>query len=74
MWIVWVHTFNLNGRKPWEVKANQASWIVRKIIQVGHWSEDKGLQIAKSMETDDFSIKKMYKKIRGDYTRFLGGE
>ncbi|KAH0682843.1 hypothetical protein KY289_020595 [Solanum tuberosum] len=36
LWIVWVHTFYLKGRKPWEVIENQASWIVRKILQARH--------------------------------------
>ncbi|KAG5603963.1 hypothetical protein H5410_025455 [Solanum commersonii] len=34
--------------------ANQASWIVRKILQAGHWLEEKGLQIAEIMETDEY--------------------
>jgi len=32
LWTIWVHTFYLKGRRPWEVRANQASWIVRKIM------------------------------------------
>ncbi|KAG5584839.1 hypothetical protein H5410_045273 [Solanum commersonii] len=32
LWIVWVHTFYLKGRNPWEVKANKASWIVKRIL------------------------------------------
>ncbi|KAH0685676.1 hypothetical protein KY284_016229 [Solanum tuberosum] len=57
------------GRKPWEVIANQASWIVRKILHAGHWLEEKSLQIAEVVETDEFSINAMYKKLRGEYIK-----
>ncbi|KAH0752152.1 hypothetical protein KY285_005300 [Solanum tuberosum] len=69
LWIVWVHTFYLKGRKPWEVIVNQASWIVRKILQARHWLEEKGLQIAEVMETNELSINAMYKKLRGEYIK-----
>ncbi|KAH0636879.1 hypothetical protein KY289_036794 [Solanum tuberosum] len=57
------------GRKPWEVIVNQASWIVRKILHAWHWLEEKGLQIAEVMETNEFSINAMYKKLRGEYIK-----
>lgn len=30
LWIISVHTLYIKGRRPWEMRANQASWIVRK--------------------------------------------
>ncbi|KAG5605449.1 hypothetical protein H5410_026941 [Solanum commersonii] len=55
--------------KPWEVIANQASWIVKKILYARHWLEEKNLQMNEIMEGDEFSIKEMYKELRGEYNK-----
>ncbi|KAG5615152.1 hypothetical protein H5410_014976 [Solanum commersonii] len=37
LWIVWIYTYDIKDRRPWEVQVKQASWVVRKILQAGHW-------------------------------------
>uniref|UniRef100_A0A0V0IYZ4 Putative ovule protein n=1 Tax=Solanum chacoense TaxID=4108 RepID=A0A0V0IYZ4_SOLCH len=63
LWIVWVHTYYIKDRRPWEVQANQASWVVRKILQVGHWISEARLQVTEVMEAETFAIKDMYKNL-----------
>ncbi|XP_049381304.1 uncharacterized protein LOC125845835 [Solanum stenotomum] len=52
------------GKEPWEVNVKQASWIVRKILQAGHWQEERGMQVAEIMKTEGFSIKDRYKSLK----------
>lgn len=66
LWIVWVHSYYLRGRKPWEVHVNQASWVVKKITHAWNWLNERGIQMAKIMEADVFSIKEIYKRLKGD--------
>lgn len=70
-WVRWIHSFYLKGRNPWQVRKKQASWIVRKIMQVGHQLKERGVSITEVMEAKDFSIKKTYKSLRGEYTKVL---
>ncbi|KAH0722097.1 hypothetical protein KY289_005141 [Solanum tuberosum] len=65
LWIVWVHTYYIKGRGPWEVAGQQASWMVRKIIQANHWISEAGIPMTEIMDANDFTIKSMYKKLRG---------
>lgn len=67
LWIVWVHTYYLKGRKPWEVLAKQAFWIVKKMIGTGKWLEERNLHTNEIMEAEEFSIQVMYKELRGEY-------
>ncbi|XP_019265216.1 PREDICTED: uncharacterized protein LOC109242809 [Nicotiana attenuata] len=43
LWIRWVHVYYVKGKDPWEVDANQASWIIRKILQAGKYMNEAGL-------------------------------
>ncbi|KAK4727001.1 hypothetical protein R3W88_031918 [Solanum pinnatisectum] len=47
LWIVWVHTFYLKGRDPWEVDIKQASWMVKKILKAGKGLTERGLPVLK---------------------------
>ncbi|KAK4726976.1 hypothetical protein R3W88_031893 [Solanum pinnatisectum] len=69
LWIVWVHTFYLKGRDPWEVDIKQASWMVKKILKAGQWLTERGLQVTEIMEETNFSIKKMYQVLKGEYNK-----
>ncbi|KAK4721508.1 hypothetical protein R3W88_011741 [Solanum pinnatisectum] len=69
LWIVRVHTYYIKGRRPWEVAGQQASWMVRKIIQAGHWISEAGIPMTEIMDADDFTIKGMHKKLRGDFIK-----
>ncbi|KAH0715124.1 hypothetical protein KY284_008029 [Solanum tuberosum] len=61
--------FYIKDRRPWEMQAKQASWVVRKILQAGHWVSEAGLQMEKVMEAETFTIKDMYKTLRGELSK-----
>ncbi|KAH0720194.1 hypothetical protein KY284_005224 [Solanum tuberosum] len=69
LWIVWVHTYYIKDRRPWEVQAKQASWVVRKILQAGHWISEAGLHVTEVMEEETFTIKDIYKILRGELSK-----
>ncbi|XP_019258106.1 PREDICTED: uncharacterized protein LOC109236386 [Nicotiana attenuata] len=69
LWIKWVHAYYIKGRKPWEVDAKQASWIIRKILQVGKYMTDAGLDTKRAMQADSFTIREMYKQLRGEFLK-----
>ncbi|KAH0707011.1 hypothetical protein KY289_012087 [Solanum tuberosum] len=69
LWIGWIHTYYIKDRRSWKVQANQASWVVRKILQAGHWISKAGLQVTEVMEAETFAIKDMYKKLRGELSK-----
>ncbi|KAH0678909.1 hypothetical protein KY284_019994 [Solanum tuberosum] len=49
--------------------ATQASWIVKRILYAGQWLEERNLQMNEIMEAKEFSIKVMYKELRGEYNK-----
>ncbi|KAK4726871.1 hypothetical protein R3W88_031788 [Solanum pinnatisectum] len=69
LWIVWVHTFYLKGRDPWEVAIKQASWMVKKILKAGKWLTERGLLVTEILKETNFSIKKMYQLLKGEYNK-----
>lgn len=69
LWIAWIHNYYLKGRKLWEVQVKQASWIVKKIIQAGQWLTEVELQVEETLEASTFSIKAVYKQLRGDFLK-----
>lgn len=56
LWILWVYTTHIKGRKSWEVEVKHASWIVEKILKAVQWLEE-GLQVLEIMEAEEFNIK-----------------
>ncbi|WMV55137.1 hypothetical protein MTR67_048522 [Solanum verrucosum] len=60
---------NVTNVRPWEMQAKQASWVVRKILQAGHWISEAGLQMEKVMEAETFTMKDMYKTLRGELSK-----
>lgn len=56
-------------KKSWEVISNQASQIVRKIIQERHWLEEKEIPITEIIDVKGFSIEEIYKKLRGEFIK-----
>lgn len=61
-----------NGTRPWEVIGKQTSWMVRKIMQAGHWIFEAGISMTEIMEAEYFTIKGMYRKLRGDSSKCRG--
>ncbi|XP_075076650.1 putative mitochondrial protein AtMg00310 [Nicotiana tabacum] len=72
LWIKWVHAYYIKGREPWEVDAKQASWIVRKILQAGKYLTEASLDTGRVMQTNSFSIRGMYKQLRGEFLKCRG--
>ncbi|XP_019228711.1 PREDICTED: uncharacterized protein LOC109209820 [Nicotiana attenuata] len=69
LWIKWVHAYYLKGREPWEVDIKKASWIIRKILQAGKYLNEAGLDTGMVMQSNSFSIRGMYKQLRGDFLK-----
>lgn len=69
--IIWVHTYYLKGKRSWEVEAKQASWIVRKILQVGRWLAEAGLNVNEEMGRETYSIHVLYNQLRGKHYKVL---
>ena len=62
LWIRWMHTYYLKGQSPWQ-KREQASWIIRKIMQTKHIVDQVQLKEGKGM------VKQLYDYIRGEQTK-----
>ncbi|XP_019261681.1 PREDICTED: uncharacterized protein LOC109239557 [Nicotiana attenuata] len=69
LWIKWVHAYYIKGREPWEVDAKQASRIVRKILQAGKYLTEAWLDTGRVVQADSFSIRGMYKQLRGEFPK-----
>ncbi|XP_016491274.1 uncharacterized protein LOC107810954 [Nicotiana tabacum] len=66
LWVQWVHIYYVKGRRVWDSQANQASWVIRKILKAKLIFEKVGILEQDVYQMDSFSIKKLYCKIRGD--------
>lgn len=67
--MIWVHSYCTKGNKPWKTQANQASWIVTKILQGGKWFEEARLSKEEILEAKAYSIKKTYNKLKEEYRK-----
>ncbi|KAK4736875.1 hypothetical protein R3W88_000572 [Solanum pinnatisectum] len=53
----------------WNIQANQASWMVRKILQAYKDLEVVGWNEARVIQVEKFSTKQMYQLLRGEYPK-----
>ncbi|KAH0703531.1 hypothetical protein KY285_017809 [Solanum tuberosum] len=53
----------------WNIQANQASWMVRKILQTHRVLEVVGWNEPQVIQMEKFSIKKLYQLLRGEYPK-----
>nr|XP_016474435.1 PREDICTED: uncharacterized protein LOC107796204 [Nicotiana tabacum] len=56
-------------RRIWEVQANQALWVIRKIIKAKETFGEAGYQEDDVLQLTTLSVKEIYCKLRGDYPR-----
>ncbi|XP_070017114.1 uncharacterized protein LOC142172448 [Nicotiana tabacum] len=68
MWIQWAHLY-YKRYTTWGEQPKQASWVVQKIIKAKKYFEEVGYSEEKVRQMDKFSIKDMYLKLRGDFTK-----
>ncbi|KAG5573145.1 hypothetical protein H5410_062911 [Solanum commersonii] len=66
-----VHMYYGKQGTLWGVLAPQASWMVRKILQMHKKLEVIGWNEEYVNQIDKFSIKEIYKALRGDYQKRL---
>lgn len=64
-----VHMYYGKQGTLWGVLAPQASWMVRKILQMHKKLEFIGWNEEYVKQIDKFSIKEIYKAFRGDYQK-----
>nr|XP_016444107.1 PREDICTED: uncharacterized protein LOC107769412 [Nicotiana tabacum] len=69
LWIQWVHTYYIQRRQVWSVNAKQASWLIQKIIQVAKYLNEAALNIEQELNTEKYSIRDVYNKLRGDFPK-----
>ncbi|KAK4716502.1 hypothetical protein R3W88_014840 [Solanum pinnatisectum] len=69
LWVQWVHMYYGKQGTVWNIQANQASWMVRKIIQIYKVFEVVGWNEAQVIQVEKFSIKQVYQLLRGEYLK-----
>lgn len=69
LWILWVHAYYWKGTLIWETTCNQASWLLKKIINASKYVTQVGLSMSELLSMDQFSIRHMYHKLRGEYPK-----
>ncbi|XP_060170867.1 uncharacterized protein LOC132601823 [Lycium barbarum] len=69
LWMQWVHAYYLRGQNPWNATAKQASWIIQKIPQASKCITNTQVSVEGILTADSFSIRDIYKQIRGDYPK-----
>ncbi|XP_060188966.1 uncharacterized protein LOC132617915 [Lycium barbarum] len=69
LWIQWVHVYYIKKELVWEVDKPTASWIIRKILKAKRHFDEVGYSQQEVMDMANLSIKKLYQKLRGDFTK-----
>lgn len=69
LWVKWVHMYYGKQGTLWDVLAPQASWMERKILQIHKELEVIGWNEEYANQIDKFSIKQLYKALRGNYQK-----
>ncbi|XP_060188553.1 uncharacterized protein LOC132617548 [Lycium barbarum] len=69
LWIQWVHVYYIKKDSVWEVDKPTVSWIIRKILKGQRHFDEAGYSQQEVMDMDNFSIKKLYQGLRGDFTK-----
>lgn len=62
LWIKWIHTYYLKGQNVWQ-KRDQASWMIRKIMQAKIIVDQVQLKEGKGM------VKQLYDYLRGEQAK-----
>ncbi|XP_075092545.1 uncharacterized protein LOC142172764 [Nicotiana tabacum] len=67
LWIKWVHNYYVKRNHLWEIKPRNASWMVSKVFKAMKTVEAVGYTYEDLMDVTQFSIKKFYHRLRGDF-------
>lgn len=67
--IQWVHAYYIKGGPIWHVNAPLASWMVKKILKAMDTFEAVGHNEQEVIVITKFTIKLIYSKLRGTYTK-----
>ncbi|XP_019252821.1 PREDICTED: uncharacterized protein LOC109231629 [Nicotiana attenuata] len=69
LWVQWIHVYYKKKNTLWDTAPKQASWIVQKILKAKQYLEEVGYIEEDVEEINNFSIKNMYGKLRGEFDR-----
>ncbi|WMV37355.1 hypothetical protein MTR67_030740 [Solanum verrucosum] len=69
LWVKWIHMYYGKQGTIWGVIPTQASWTVKKIMQMHKVFETIGWNEEYVKHIGKFSIKQLYKAIRGEYQK-----
>ncbi|WMV14495.1 hypothetical protein MTR67_007880 [Solanum verrucosum] len=65
LWVEWIHSY-YEQRGIWGIQANQASWLVQRILKAHKHLQVAGYNEHSLYQMEQYSIKKVYEKMRGD--------
>ncbi|CAN4117930.1 unnamed protein product [Withania somnifera] len=68
LWVEWIHTY-YGKEGVWGVQAKQASWIVQRILKAHKHLQEAGYNESSVLSMDNYSIKQISKKLRGDRSK-----
>lgn len=72
LWIQWMHTYYIKQGEAWTVKAKQASWLTQKILGAARYLIEANLRVEEVMTADCYSIRDIYNKLRGEFSKVAG--
>lgn len=53
----------------WEARCDQASWLIQKILSADKYVRQSELQMSEFLAIDQFFIRKMYPKLKGQFIK-----
>ncbi|XP_075099695.1 uncharacterized protein LOC142176344 [Nicotiana tabacum] len=65
--IKWVHNYYVKRNHLWEIKPRNASWMVSKVFKAKETVEAASYTYEDMMDVTQFSIKKFYHMLKGDF-------
>ncbi|XP_019258719.1 PREDICTED: uncharacterized protein LOC109236934 [Nicotiana attenuata] len=69
LWIQWMHNYYIKGRNIWEVQLKQTSWMMSKIMKAKKTFEEAGFNHEDIRKMSHCSIKHIYHKLRGSFSK-----
>ncbi|KAH0658505.1 hypothetical protein KY289_027253 [Solanum tuberosum] len=68
-WVVWVHTYYVNGGDIWKSEPKVASWMIQQVFKATRYVENVEITMAEFMGMQQFSIKKMDQLLLGVFPK-----
>ncbi|XP_019263451.1 PREDICTED: uncharacterized protein LOC109241191 [Nicotiana attenuata] len=69
LWVQWIHTYYGKGKAVNCIEANQASWLVKKILNAKHYMIEAGINLEEILEKKCLTINSIYKMLRKDHQK-----